>query len=34
MQVALEERKTKQLPQGLMWANVFRAPGTLGLEEK
>jgi threonine dehydrogenase-like Zn-dependent dehydrogenase len=30
----LEERKTKQVPRGLMKANVFRAPGKLGLEEK
>jgi alcohol dehydrogenase len=34
MQLALEERKTQQLPAGLMWANVFRAPGKFGLEEK
>src|SRR5881396_1716394 len=30
----LEERKTKQIPRGLMKANVFRAPGKFGLEEK
>ena len=30
----LEERKTKQVPRGLMKANVFRAPGKFGLEEK
>jgi threonine dehydrogenase-like Zn-dependent dehydrogenase len=34
MQLALEERKTKQLPAGLMWANVFRAPGEFGLGKK
>jgi threonine dehydrogenase-like Zn-dependent dehydrogenase len=34
MQLALEERKTKQLPHGVMWANVFRTPGKFGLEEK
>ena len=31
---AIEERKTKQLPHGVMHANVFRAPGRFGLEEK
>jgi alcohol dehydrogenase len=31
---ALEERKTKQTPRGLMKANVFRGPGKFGLEEK
>ncbi len=31
---AIEERKTKQLPHGVMHANVFRAPGKFGLEEK
>ena len=30
----VEERKTKQVPRGLMKANVFRAPGKFGLEEK
>src|SRR5262245_52602918 len=34
MPVALEERKTRQTPRGLMKANVFRAPGEFGLEEK
>jgi threonine dehydrogenase-like Zn-dependent dehydrogenase len=34
MTLALEERKTKQTPRGLMRANVFRAPGKFGLEEK
>jgi alcohol dehydrogenase len=34
MQLALEERKTRQLPRGIMLANVFRAPGKFGLEEK
>ena len=34
MQLAIEQRKTKQLPRGLMLGNVFRAPGMFGLEEK
>src|SRR5882724_10483116 len=34
MVLALEERKTKQLPKGVMHANVFRSPGDFGLEEK
>ena len=34
MPLALQERKTKQLPKGVMKANVFRAPGLFGLEEK
>jgi len=34
MTLALEERKSKQTPRGLMKANVFRAPGKFGLEEK
>lgn len=34
MPLALEERKIKQTPRGLMKANVFRAPGKFGLEEK
>jgi alcohol dehydrogenase len=34
MPLALEQRKTKQLPRGLMKANVFRGPGEFGLEEK
>lgn len=34
MDLALEERKTKQLPRGAMLANVFRAPGKFGLDEK
>jgi len=34
MQLAIEQRKTKQLPRGAMWANVFRSPGKFGLEEK
>lgn len=34
MALALEERKTKQTPHGFMKANVFRAPGQFGLEEK
>jgi alcohol dehydrogenase len=34
MQLALEERKTKQTPRGLMKANVFRGIGKFGLEEK
>ncbi len=34
MLLELEERKTKQLPRGVMYANVFRAPGKFGLEEK
>ena len=29
-----KQRKTKQTPRGLMKANVFRAPGKFGLEEK
>ena len=34
MKLVLEETKAKQLPKGLMWANVFRAKGSFGLEEK
>ena len=34
MVLELEERKTKQLPKGVMHANVFRSPGKFGLEEK
>lgn len=34
MQLALEERKTKQLPRGVMWANVYRGSGKIGLEER
>lgn len=34
MPLALEERRTKQLPRGVMRANVFRATGKFGLEEK
>jgi alcohol dehydrogenase len=34
MLLALEERKTKLLPKAVMKANVFRAPGRFGLEEK
>jgi threonine dehydrogenase-like Zn-dependent dehydrogenase len=34
MTLALEERKTKQTPRGLMKANVFRGPGDFGLEER
>ena len=34
MPLALEERKTKQTPRGMMRANVFRAPGKFALEEK
>src|ERR1700682_1885448 len=34
MPLALQERKTKQLSKGVMKANVFRAPGRFGLEEK
>jgi alcohol dehydrogenase len=34
MILEIEDRKTKQLPRGLMHANVFRAPGEFGLEEK
>lgn len=34
MLLELEERKTKQLPRGAMYANVFRGPGKFGLEEK
>jgi alcohol dehydrogenase len=34
MVLELEARKTKQLPRGVMHANVFRAPGIFGLEEK
>lgn len=34
MTLALEERKSKQTPRGFMKANVFRAPGKFGLEEK
>lgn len=30
----IEERKGRQLPRGIMKANVFRAPGVFGLEEK
>jgi len=34
MQLALEQHQTKQLPKGLMWANVFRKKGEFGLEQK
>ena len=34
MHLALEERKTKELPRGVMYGNVFRGPGRFGLEEK
>jgi threonine dehydrogenase-like Zn-dependent dehydrogenase len=34
MVLELEGRKTKHLGRGLMKANVFRAPGDFGLEEK
>jgi threonine dehydrogenase-like Zn-dependent dehydrogenase len=34
MPLAIEERKVKQTPRGLMKANVFRAAGEFGLEEK
>jgi threonine dehydrogenase-like Zn-dependent dehydrogenase len=34
MPLAIEERKTRQIPHGLMKANVFHAPGKFGLEEK
>jgi len=34
MVLELEARKTRQLPRGVMRANVFRAPGVFGLEEK
>jgi threonine dehydrogenase-like Zn-dependent dehydrogenase len=34
MPLAIEERKTRQTPHGFMKANVFRAPGKFGLEEK
>ena len=34
MSLALEERKGRQTPRGLMKANVFRATGKFGLEEK
>jgi threonine dehydrogenase-like Zn-dependent dehydrogenase len=34
MLLELETRKTKQLPRGLMHANVFRGAGKFGLEEK
>jgi len=34
MPLALEQRKTLQIPRGFMKANVFRAPGEFGLEEK
>ncbi|HWB86868.1 MAG TPA: alcohol dehydrogenase catalytic domain-containing protein [Bryobacteraceae bacterium] len=34
MNLALEERKTRQLPRDAMWANVFRVAGKFGLEEK
>jgi alcohol dehydrogenase len=34
VQLAIEDRKTKQIPRGFMKANVFRAPGKYGLEEK
>jgi alcohol dehydrogenase len=34
MPLAIEERKTRQTPRGVMKANVFRAPGKFGLEEK
>lgn len=30
----LEQRQTKQLPRGVMKANIFRAAGKFGLEEK
>lgn len=34
MLLELEQRKTKQLPRGVMYANVFRGVGKFGLEEK
>jgi len=34
MLLELEQRKTKQLPRGVMHANVFRGAGQFGLEEK
>ena len=34
MSVAVEPRKTKRVHRGVMKANVFRAPGNFGLEEK
>jgi threonine dehydrogenase-like Zn-dependent dehydrogenase len=34
MLLELEARKTRQLPRGVMHANVFRSPGNFGLEEK
>jgi alcohol dehydrogenase len=34
MQLAIESRKTKQTPKGIMKANVFRGPENFGLEEK
>ena len=34
MLLELEQRRTRQLPRGVMQANVFRAPGIFGLEEK
>ena len=34
MLLALREGKSKQLSKGVMKANVFRAPGRFGLEEK
>lgn len=34
MPLALEERKTKQLPHGAMWANVFHGPNKFGMETK
>ena len=34
MPLAIEERKTRQTPHGFMKANVFRASGKFGLEEK
>jgi len=34
MQLALKAHKTGKLQKGLMWANVFRAKGAFGLEEK
>ena len=34
MLLELEQRRTRQLPRGVMQANVFRAPGIFGREEK
>src|SRR5215472_18250137 len=35
MSVALlADRKTRQLPRGAMWANVFQAPHRFGIEER